>query len=54
MAEGVAALMLYAWLTLIVGPRNLTSHDSAWITYALLATSLAWVLLTVRMVRIGS
>ena len=51
-AEGMAALMLYAWLTLIVGPRDLTNQNSAWITYALLAASMTWVLLVVRMVRI--
>ncbi|MBI4521488.1 MAG: hypothetical protein HY701_11680 [Gemmatimonadetes bacterium] len=53
-AEGTAALVLYAWLTLMVGPRDLTSQDSAWITYALLASSLTWVLLTVRMARMRS
>jgi hypothetical protein len=46
LAEGAIALVLFAWLRLVIGGRPLAGQDGAWISYLLLAASLAWVGLT--------
>jgi hypothetical protein len=46
LAEGFIALLLLVWLRVVVDGRLLVGQDSSWITYALLAASLAWVVLT--------
>jgi hypothetical protein len=46
LAEGMVALVLLAWLQLVIGGRPLAGPDGAWISYLLLAASLAWVGLT--------
>jgi hypothetical protein len=45
-AEGLASLLLLAWLALIVRGEDLGHHDASWITYFLLLALLAWVMLT--------
>ena len=46
LAEGAVALVLLAWLRLVIGGRPLAGQDGAWISYLLLAASVAWVGLT--------
>ncbi len=43
LAEGAIALVLLVWLRFVVGGRPLVEHDTASITYLLLAASVAWV-----------
>lgn len=46
LAEGIVALVLLGWLRFVVGGRPLVGQRTSWITYVLLAASLAWVGLT--------
>jgi hypothetical protein len=43
LAEGAIALVLLAWLRLVVGGRPLAAPDTSTITYLLLAASMVWV-----------
>jgi AAA family ATP:ADP antiporter len=45
LGEGVIALVLLAWLRLVVGGRPLVGQDASSITYLLLAASMVWVAL---------
>ena len=45
LAEGAIALVLLAWLQLVVGARPLVGQDTSSITYLLLGASLTWVCL---------
>jgi hypothetical protein len=46
LAEGVIALVLLAWLRVVIGGRLLAGHDGTWISYLLLGTAVACVGLT--------
>jgi hypothetical protein len=46
LAEGVIALVLLAWLRVVIGGRPLAGHDGTWISYLLLGTAVACVGLT--------
>jgi ATP/ADP translocase len=50
-AEGVAALALYVWLVAVVGDRSPADVSYAWITYGILGTASAWLLLTRALAR---
>ena len=43
LAEGTVALVLLAWLRLVIGGRPLAGPDGAWISYLLLVASVAWL-----------
>jgi ATP/ADP translocase len=45
-AEGIAATALFVWLHVIVSGSSLVGHDPRWLGYALVATSIVWILLT--------
>lgn len=45
-AEGLAALVLFLWLQLVVAGRPLPGQKTAWVTYLLIGTSLLWLGLT--------
>jgi hypothetical protein len=45
-AEGVIALVLLAWLRVVIGGRPLAGQDGAWISYLLLSVAVACVGLT--------
>ncbi len=45
-AEGLAALVLFLWLHLVVAGRPLPEQKTAWVTYLLLGMSLLWLGLT--------
>jgi ATP/ADP translocase len=51
MAEGAAALLLYAWLMFVVRSDDLAQHSSSWLTYLLIVALLAWIALTRRLAR---
>lgn len=45
-AEGLAALVLFLWLQLVVAGRPLPGQRTAWVTYLMLGTSMLWLGLT--------
>jgi hypothetical protein len=45
-AEGLAALVLYLWLTLVVAGRPLVGQPTAWMSYLLVGALVGWVALT--------
>jgi hypothetical protein len=53
-AEGLAALLLYVWLVLVVCGEDLRHHDASWIAYLLLLALLAWIMLTTALGRMQS
>jgi AAA family ATP:ADP antiporter len=50
-AEGVAAVAVYAWLRWSVGDGSLVGRSTNWVVWTLLACSLVWVVLTRRLGR---
>ena len=50
-AEGLAALLLFAWLKLVVGGDSLVGRDIRWLPYALATASLVWIVLTRALAR---
>jgi ATP/ADP translocase len=51
LAEGVAALVMLVWLRVAVGTQSLEGKDTSFFAWLLLAATLAWVLLTLRLGR---
>jgi AAA family ATP:ADP antiporter len=49
LAEGLIALVLLAWLRVVIGGRSLAGQDGAWISYLLLGAAVACVGLTVAL-----
>ncbi|MFN0150855.1 MAG: hypothetical protein ACKVU1_09150 [bacterium] len=47
-AEGIAALSLYAWLRVSLGmdESSIVGSDTSWVTYLLILTIAAWILMT--------
>ena len=45
-AEGLAALMLFLWLRLVIGDAGPVGRDTAWLNYVLVVAALLWVGLT--------
>ena len=50
-AEGIAALVMLVWLRVAVGEQGLEGRDASFFAWLLLAATLAWVLLTLRLGR---
>jgi len=50
-AEGIAAVILFIWLRLVVGGGPVAGHSAAWLNYALLAAALLWIFLTRALAR---
>jgi hypothetical protein len=51
LAEGIAALVMLVWLRVAVGGQGLEGRDASFFAWLLLAATLAWVLLTLRLGR---
>ncbi len=49
LGEALSALMLLAWLELVVRDEPIIGRDTAWVTWALMATAVGWVALTWRL-----
>lgn len=45
-AEGLAAVALYVWLVTSVGDGVLQGRSTAWLTYMILGTAVAWIAVT--------
>jgi ATP/ADP translocase len=50
-AEGLAALLLFAWLELVVGGGSLVGRDIRWLTYVLTVACAGWVVVTLVLAR---
>jgi ATP/ADP translocase len=50
-AEGVAALVMLVWLRVAVGDASLVGRDTKFFAWLLLAATVAWLLLTLRLGR---
>lgn len=48
-AEGLGALLLWAWLALVVRGASLEGRDVSWITWVLLGAAVLWVFATRRL-----
>jgi len=51
LAAGLAALMIYLWLTFLVADRDLSAHGTRWISVSIVASTFAWILATVLLRR---
>jgi ATP/ADP translocase len=50
-AEGVAAVVMLVWLRVAVGDASLVGRDTGFFAWLLVASTLAWLLLTLRLGR---
>ena len=44
--EALAAMMLWTWLSLVVGDGDIAGKDTSWIAYAMIVTTVSAILLT--------